>query len=613
MSDSDEYINKFINSNGTYNYAFVVMIIKNDIYANPAIIFSESLRKVGSLIDIVAVIDKSISIETIDLLKKFYNRIILIDIININNKDNIQNIILTKVNIFNLIEYKKICIIDVDTIIFSNIDNIFLKKNDSNIIYSLDENNFGFILIEPSYKLYKKSIQIINDNYNKLGKEKKPFNFLIKKLFINIKKFDIKILLNKYDNSDGIQYTEVKPFLMTSQITIEERMRLNLFKVWFNYFNNILNKYEEIKNYKCIKETLEVSKYFIESLTRFIINFVSKKKKNQKDYIINIYGQNIYKNLDYYHLDITRNYSSYNINYNLNFFNLKSFLEYLDSIKYYEKKFIKYYNYKDSKDLINKIKNDEKLLNIFLNKYIKVYPNIFIVIEIDNFNYNLEIPDLKNNLVFTKKIYLEKNILINIFFNLFQNYTYNQRLIFFNSIKSSYVRISIFETISDINSNNFSNSNLFLFFEPNSKIRIASIFFNPNSIEYFKNNKLLDCITINETKLEKNTINLKNLIKITYLQTLKKWICNIYTGEEIENLFIKIIDDNNNKFKLLDNNNHNINKIKKIIKNKIFFIEIIFIKSSQYKNILLEENIKTTDLYLLENNWEFEGIKFIKN
>ena len=613
MSDSDEYINKFINSNGTYNYAFVVMIIKNDIYANPAIIFSESLRKVGSLIDIVAVIDKSISIETIDLLKKFYNRIILIDIININNKDNIQNIILTKVNIFNLIEYKKICIIDVDTIIFSNIDNIFLKKNDSNIIYSLDENNFGFILIEPSYKLYKKSIQIINDNYNKLGKEKKPFNFLIKKLFINIKKFDIKILLNKYDNSDGIQYTEVKPFLMTSQITIEERMRLNLFKVWFNYFNNILNKYEEIKNYKCIKETLEVSKYFIESLTRFIINFVSKKKKNQKDYIINIYGQNIYKNLDYYHLDITRNYSSYNINYNLNFFNLKSFLEYLDSIKYYEKKFIKYYNYKDSKDLINKIKNDEKLLNIFLNKYIKVYPNIFIVIEIDNFNYNLEIPDLKNNLVFTKKIYLEKNILINIFFNLFQNYTYNQRLIFFNSIKSSYVRISIFETISDINSNNFSNSNLFLFFEPNSKIRIASIFFNPDSIEYFKNNKLLDCITINETKLEKNTINLKNLIKITYLQTLKKWICNIYTGEEIENLFIKIIDDNNNKFKLLDNNNHNINKIKKIIKNKIFFIEIIFIKSSQYKNILLEENIKTTDLYLLENNWEFEGIKFIKN
>ena len=97
------------------------------------------------------------------------------------------------------------------------------------------------------------------------------------------------------------------------------------------------------------------------------------------------------------------------------------------------------------------------------------------------------------------------------------------------------------------------------------------------------------------------------------MQTLKKCIFNIYTGEEIENLFIKIIDDNNNKFKLLDNNNHNINKIKKIIKNKIFFIEIIFIKSSQYKNILLEENIKTTDLYLLENNWEFEGIKFIKN
>ena len=129
--------------------------------------------------------------------------------------------------------------------------------------------------------MYEKSEKIIKKYKNKFETLKKPFEFVIKKLFNNIKNIDYNLSCDKYNNTDGIQYIKNKPFLMSSSLTIEERVNLDHFKIWFSYLINIVNKYPEIKKYKCVKESLQVSKYFLANLSRFIINFtkLSNKKK----------------------------------------------------------------------------------------------------------------------------------------------------------------------------------------------------------------------------------------------------------------------------------------------------------------------------------------------
>jgi hypothetical protein len=621
-------IDKFINNEGIYNYAYVVMIINNDIYANPGIIFAESLRKIGCLCDIVALIDNKISKETILLLQNFFNKIIEINSIEINNINEIQKVILSKINVFNLIEYEKIFLIDVDTIIFTNIDTLFLQyniNNNENIIYSIDKNNFGFILIKPSKEIYNKCNKIIKKYNNQIENELKPFDFLIKKIYgKNIKKLDLNISWNKYENTDGIQYRKDKPFLMSSNLTIEDRIRLDHYKVWFSYFINIINKYPEIKKYKCINESTQVSRYFLASLSRFIINFVKLNKTKKLENIINIYGKNNYKNLDYYHLDITKEYTNKYIKYNINTYDNKLFLEYLDLNLniYINNNFKNFYEYTTTKKLIEELeKYDEKILNIFLNNYIKIFPNIFIVMEIEEIiNSKLStnkkykpLPDLKNNLVYYKQYNLKNNILKNILFNLYQNYTYYQRYLYLqNSInKNEYtISISIYEMSNEIiEYDQNSNTDVFIFYEQNSKIRLSSIFFNPNTIKYYDNLNFLNIFESNDINLIKKNINLSNLINMIYLQTLKKWIYNIYNGNEINNLGLYY--EKYNKILLIDNNKQLISKIKNINLNKIFFIEIIFSNSSQYKNIIVEKNIDIKKIYDITKYWEYEGLKFI--
>ena len=65
------------------------------------------------------------------------------------------------------------------------------------------------------------------------------------------------------------------------------------------------------------------------------------------------------------------------------------------------------------------------------------------------------------------------------------------------------------------------------------------------------------------------------------------------------------------KIIIIDNNKHSISKIKNINKNKIFFIEIIFASSSQYKDIVKDKKINITKIYDIDKYWEYEGIKFI--
>lgn len=614
------YIKKFIEKSGKYNYAYVSIIINNDIYANPGIIFAESLKKVGCMCDIIALIDNRITEQTIILLKNFFNKIIKIDLIEINHINPVQKVILSKINVFKMIEYKKIFLIDVDTIIFRNLDNYFLQSditNDIETIYMPDFNNYGFILISPSINIYNKCMKFISEYKNNPPKDfTRPFDYLMNNIYNpkNIKKLDITISYDVYSNVDCIQYRRDKPFLMKSEFTIEERQRLDHFKVWFSYLTNIINKNPEIKKYSCINESLMISKYFLASLSRFTVEFVKSNKNKKLQNVINIYGINKYSNLDYYHLDLTKEYTNKFIKYDVDTFDIKSFLEYIDNEK---KIFIDYYNFISVKKLILELEeNNQNLLYIFLNNYIKMFSSVLITIEIysDEKLIKTKVPsDLKNNLIYMKRYNFNNILLKNIIFNLYQNLTYEQRIKYLekNLNKSEYfIVLSIYETISPIIDYDYnSNLELFIFYEQSSKIRLSSIFFNPNTINQFNLTSYDFGIKIFDSN-KKNNMSLINIIQMMYLQTLKKFIFSVYTGDEIINLGIYLEDYN--KIIIVDNNKHLVSKIKQINTNKIFYITILFSKQSQYKNLLKEKNINPNIIYDINKYWEFEGIKIIQ-
>ena len=634
-------IDGIINENGNYNYAYVVILVQNDVYASASIVLAESLRKIGCLGDLVIMVDKKISSQTIALIKKFYNKIIKIEVIEIDNLDPIQNVILSKINAFGLSEYKKIFLMDVDTIIFTNIDNYFINFDTPSVSYSDEKKNYGFLLIQPSDELFTSSIRLIKKYKSELKTVNKPFDFILNKLFPNIKKLSLKISSKNYHDVDCIQYQGDKPFLMSSSLTIEERMKLDHFKIWFSNFITILNRYPELKKITSIKETIEISKYFLAPMSRFLIQMIKSNKNKKLEQISKIYGKEKFNNLDYYHLDISKDYCGEYINYVTNIYGTKVFLEYLTFTTGIN--FSKFYKYKNSKEIINHLNNEEKnddnfslnksklLKNIFISHYIKIFPNVFVILEINHeskksseskiiFGKN-NIPDLQNNFLHKNNLILNGKNLCMILFSLFQNYTYTQRIDVlkkFNSNSNYSINYYIYETMGQIDLYDMfgTKSNIYVLFDKSSKIRFGSIFLNPNTIEMFKNSHKF----CNYIKYKNDSIILdkKSLVNLIYFQTLKKWIYSTYSGNEIENILIgeKYLDksDKSDKFNnmiLIDNITSNISKIKKINSDKIFFVNIIFLKSSQYKNILVNKKRIIESISNPQYNWELEGIKFM--
>lgn len=605
-----EYISNIIKKDGYSKYAYVTLVINNNIYASPAIIMAESIRKYGNLGDLIVFIDEIIDMSTIELLKKFYDKIIKIEKIKIEHKDNVQQIILTKIQCYNLIEYEKIFIIDSDTIFFKNIDNNF-NLNVPSCLKIENQNNYGILMIKPSKKIYNKILEIIKNNRNKLTKEKKPFNFIIGILYGNkINKLDIELGINKYqNNNDGIQYSIDKPFLMTSDKTIEQRIKLDHFKIWFNYLINIINNYPELEKIKCLEEPINISKYFLATLSRFIVNNRKISRNNKYDIVKEIYGKDIKENnLDFYHIDKSKEYSSENLNYDIN--NFSDFLNFIKLNTFID---IKNIDSKNIKELIININNEKKLLYYVLGNYIKIFQNVFIALKIslNSEEKNDDIEELKNNLLYKQEYQINGLVLKNIIFNIYQNYTYTQRINSLVSLEDNQIyliNIEIYQTLYpiDILDKNYMNK-VYILIEPNTKIRFVSIFFNLNTFEKFNNNNISWINTIEKN----NFIDRKSIEKILYFQTLKKWLYNNYNANTMNNIII--MKQKNKKLVILDNNKYNLAEIKRLNQIKINYIDLIFLKSSQYIKIIEKNKYTDNYIYNINNYMEIEGIKFYSN
>ncbi len=587
-------IDKFIKSNGDKKYAYVMLLMIDEKYVSASLVLAESMRKTACLADLVVMIDETISEETINLLKKFYDRIIEIKKIKISNPDRTQKYLITKIEALKLTEYEKVALIDVDSIILDESNKIFEEKTPG-IIYSDNTFNTGLVLLEPNKKDYDniKSISVSNNI-------KKTFLYVLEKYYTDINKLDSKFLKsNNYTDALGIQYNENKPFIIKSPISIDLRVSWPHFKLWFLYLKNILNDYPDIEKYSCMKDSIELSKYYLASLSRFLLQEREKNKKKLKKRVKDLYNIDTEKDLDYYHLDISKEYDSDELTYLINDYTIKSFVEYLKTKTNLLQDSV-YTTVIDIKSLV-KMVDDINIIDWILSEYVKIFNNIFVILMINEEGEPRQkiTNEMKNNLVFRKEFKISGIILKSIMFNIYQENVYNERiqeLSIYNDYTEYRVQLLLYQSVYPLNIEG-DNQKIFIFNDTNEKVRLGSVFFNTNTLSRYTKGKM--------DLVKDNKISRKGIINILKFQTIKKWLYNTYSGNELDNVIVI----KSKPFTLLDTNKYNEIEIKKILEKKIKLINIIFSSSKIFKQKTKSYDEVIKNINNPKKYWQYEGIK----
>ena len=557
--------NKINNKN-----AYVVLQIDMNEYISASLVLANSLRKTCITEDLVIMVNNKMSKECRNLLLKSYDK--MIEIEKISNKMSINKLLAMQ-----LTEYEKIIIVDADSIIFKNISFLFDIKTPALIGDNKDDNKrgtTGIIVIEP--------------NKNKLEKIKKiaknkdlTTEDILKTEYNKINKIDRSILdSNKYNKkSYGIQYNKDKPFILESERPLEDRIKLDYFNMWYYYFRNVINKDESLTENRCIASTIELSKNYLPNMIKFMLEN-EEILKNRNDKIIkNLYKLKEGSHINNYHTNISMEYNDKELAYNMNDYVLKDIITYYNITR---GKNIKIYD--TIKDLIE---NTDEIEN-FLNMYIRVKSNTLVIIDIKEIDKEFNKVDNKE-IIYTKEIVSNGLIMKNIMFNIDNRYTYKIRLEKYKkyiNTKKYKLRLLIYEnkTNNDYIYNEYRDKVIMLN-DIQSKIRTSSILLNDETLKKYSE-KEIGMINEND-EIQENLMN--KMIE----ETIKKWMYNNYSVNEIEKIIV------NNKKMIV----YECFKTKKTSPvDNIEIVEIKKDKNNEYLNKIINEEY-----------YEKDGIKYIKD
>jgi lipopolysaccharide biosynthesis glycosyltransferase len=120
------------NSKASSEYAYVSVLYGNNEYFLGALMLGYCLSKIESKYDKVLLTTPDVPTHQIEILIKFYN-VIEIPYLRINDASFAENNtifrdVFTKFNVFNLIQYKKILLMDLDMLVLKNMDHLFELK-----------------------------------------------------------------------------------------------------------------------------------------------------------------------------------------------------------------------------------------------------------------------------------------------------------------------------------------------------------------------------------------------------------------------------------------------------------------------------------------------------
>lgn len=599
-----------INKDGTKKYAYIMTLFGSDEYVPPAIVLAESLKKIGCLADLVILVDIDILTDEISgLLKIFYDKVIQVNKIKVTNSDPTQKYIVTKILGLKFTEYEKVALIDVDSIILSHPNKIF-EYDCPAALYIENVLSTGIVLLKPNIKDF---LNITTKAKSLTNEISKPLVYLLESYYKNFNSIDPKILKsNDYSDAYGIQYNINKPFIIKSPIPIETRSKWPHYRLWFMYWRSILNDNPDISEYKCLADSNYLMKYYLAPLSRFILEDRSRNLKVKKNQIKELYKISTNKNLDYYHLNVSKEYKSDDLVYLINDYTIGSFIEYL------KKKTNIFGNLTPTSILnINQLLSQidsTLILDYLLSEYIKIFPNIFVVLQIteaENPRIKLS-SDLKQNLFFKKEFEFPGLVLKSILFNVYQEKVYQERLYelaAYSDYSTYRIQLLLYQTVYPINwinnqisqdkANNETTNKIFVFDDTNSKIRLSSIFFNSNTLSRYSENKIQPIIN--------NQIKKKELKSLLNYQSIKKWLYNIYSGNELANTIII----NYKPLIILDSNNYTKESAEKILNRQIDLFELIVKPSKKYNENAEYYDKIISNINNPETYWEYEGIKVL--
>jgi hypothetical protein len=194
-------------------------------------------------------------------------------------------------------------------------------------------------------------------------------------------------------------------------------------------------------------------------------------------------------------------------------------------------------------------------------------------------------------------------VLKSILFNVYQEKVYQERLYelgIFADYEYYRIQLLFYQTIHPLAlSMPNDNRKIFIFDDTNSKVRLGSIFLNRNTLDRYNGKKI--------KPIKDDQIERKELKSILNFQSIKKWLYNNYSGNQLDNIIII----KSKPLTILDLNLYTKTEGIKMLKKKIELFKLINSSSKDYTKKyfdLIKEKLSSS-----KNYWEYEGIKVLIN
>jgi hypothetical protein len=599
--------------NNVKKYAYVVLLTKIEYFPG-ALVLAESLCTLGTEADLVILVSSNIPESIRMILRRFFSKIIQIKrVSNIDEKYN-------KLQALTLIEYYKVIVIDIDTIILKYPDYLFTLDTPAVYMNKRGQGSesgsgagegvySGLYVLTPSISIYNKIMDTITnergykETINYIFTKVNKYNSIINSNYLGIKYSNNRD--NVWKKSFMIQFVGDKPFLYKSRYSIEERVDRDDNKLWFFYYSKIINKNFNLLQVKELDDVNNLSRYYLSELSRQIYTMTKILQLNVNTSVDGKFTSRlnkifktdkIKKNFVYYHIDSLK---EYNCTYAPSPPTPPSPSSLITSGKH---KVID----EEIRDVSLKIetRHDYKMKGY-------VIKNILVVLETE-LTYT-ERMDIINNMYKDDDKYYYISVIVIIYNDKLQ-FKNTDNIKVYEDVNSKMKLLSILTnntltnntlTNNTLTNNTLTNNTLTNNTLTNNTLTNNTLTNNTLTNNTLTNNTLTNNTLTNNTltnnTLTNNTLNMieskkldffkkySNILENLKFQSLKKWIYNNYSYTELQLLLITQAQTSSPcqdyEYIIIDSNNYS-NDI--IIKNKVdlklFFFDIIFTKSSLYKN-----------------------------
>ena len=284
-------------------YAYITFV-PTDIYISSALVLGHSLKSSGTLADLIVMISPLVSKNIEKTLHMYYDKVIRLSI------DHDKNVV--RFYALNFVEYNKIIIIDVDSIIMKYPDHLFTLDtpaccfyiDNQLVVYKNGEyvfpneinrkwyekyckyyNHGNLVTIEM---IYAKGFQIMtgllvltpsSEKFDQIIKHFKKKSIVsendIRYYLINMfsdkwiginPNFHGRLGESYWNTIYGIKYDIMNPFSITNTYNIPQLVKNPSFVQWHTYYYQILEKHPDFYDLMILNNANEINSYFHSSI-----------------------------------------------------------------------------------------------------------------------------------------------------------------------------------------------------------------------------------------------------------------------------------------------------------------------------------------------------------